>query len=308
MLSLPAAARTLSVGPGAEFAQPSQAAVAAQDGDHVHIAAGTYYDCAVWRAASLVIEGAGPATRLTDATCQGKAIMVVDGRAATIRDLTLARARVPDGNGAGIRAEAPDLTVQRVRFEDDQVGLLAGDQPLGTLRIGDSAFSGIAVASLVVGRWARLDIAGTRFARAAGQAVIRSDAEITEIATSRIEAGTAVAGAAVQAGGGLTVTDTALTAGRGPQERHAAVLALPARDDAAVLSLHRVTLQGGGTLLLNWSGRSADLAGNSVGAEAVESSSAGAWSFRLRRSLHGGYDALHAAAGALHRRLLGWLH
>ena len=56
-LALPAGARTLEVGPGKQFAQPSQAAAAAQDGDRVVIAPGQYFDCAVWRQNNLIIEG-----------------------------------------------------------------------------------------------------------------------------------------------------------------------------------------------------------------------------------------------------------
>ena len=43
----------------------------------------------------------------------------------TIRNLTLTRARVADFNGAGIRAEGGDLTIEHVRFIDDQDGILA---------------------------------------------------------------------------------------------------------------------------------------------------------------------------------------
>ena len=53
---------------------------------------------------------------LTDKTCQGKALLVIDGNNDAVRNLTLERARVPDGNGAGIRAEGGNLTVSGVAF------------------------------------------------------------------------------------------------------------------------------------------------------------------------------------------------
>ena len=57
-----------------------------------------------------------------------------------MRNLTLTRARVPDGNGAGIRAEGRNLLVERVRFIDNQNGILAADQPEGELIVRDSEF------------------------------------------------------------------------------------------------------------------------------------------------------------------------
>jgi hypothetical protein len=56
----PALAATLEVGPGKTYTQPSAAAAAAHDGDRIVIAAGSYFDCAVWKANTLTIEGAGP--------------------------------------------------------------------------------------------------------------------------------------------------------------------------------------------------------------------------------------------------------
>ena len=107
LAAVPAHARTLEVGPGRPYAQPSEAAAAAKSGDTVAIAAGEYFDCAVWPQSSLVIEGdPGGGTVITDKTCQGKALFVIPGHDVTVRHLTLTRARVPDGNGAGIRAEA----------------------------------------------------------------------------------------------------------------------------------------------------------------------------------------------------------
>ena len=314
----PAAGRTLQVGPGTAFTQPSQAAAAARQGDLIQIAAGDYYDCAVWSAPALVIAGAGPATRLTDATCGGKAVMVITGRGITVRDLTLARARVPDGNGAGIRAEGPDLLLQRVRFEDNQDGLLAASQPDGVLRIEDCVFSGNGVAGsprptadLVVGDWAQLSVRATVFEREAGQSAILSDAALTRIEASHLAAATGPrAGATVQAAGGLVIEASTLAASGGPRGRRAAILALPpatAGPPGAALVVSHDTLQGGGTLLLNWSGRTPDLSDNSIGADGTESATAGAWSNRLRTGLHGAYDAARAAAGALRRHILHWL-
>jgi hypothetical protein len=138
-----APAATLAVGAGQEYKLPSAAAAAAHDGDHVTIAAGTYSDCSVWKANNLTIEGAGPeATVITGTPCAGKGLFITQGNAITIRNLALTNAHVADFNGAGIRAEGGDLTVEHVRFANNEDGVLAGALAGKTIIIRDSEFIG----------------------------------------------------------------------------------------------------------------------------------------------------------------------
>ncbi len=104
---------------------------------------GQYFDCAVVSADKLTIEGVGdPATIvMTDKTCQGKALLVVTGNDITVSNLTLTRARVPDGNGAGIRAEGGKLTVDGVRFINNQDGILTNANPQMILIVRNSQFT-----------------------------------------------------------------------------------------------------------------------------------------------------------------------
>ena len=136
-------ARTLEVGAGHPYAMLSQAAAAAQPGDRILVSPGQYFDCAVLAADGLTVQGVGGAGAvvLTDKTCQGKALLVVSGRGITIANLTLTRARVPDGNGAGIRAEGGGtLTVDGVQFVNDQDGILTSDTHDMTLVVRNSRF------------------------------------------------------------------------------------------------------------------------------------------------------------------------
>ena len=135
-------AATLDVGPGKPYSSPSKAIAAAHDGDTVLIAPGTYFDCAIVRQNNLTIAGSGPnaAAVLTDKACAGKALLVIDGHDVTVRNLTLTRARVPDGNGAGIRAEGGNLTVDHVSFINNQDGILAAPAPDATIIVRDSIF------------------------------------------------------------------------------------------------------------------------------------------------------------------------
>ena len=76
VIATSAHARTLEVGENKEFKMPSAAAAIAQDGDHVEIQPGEYFDCVVWSANKLVVEGIGDPDKVivTDKTCQGKAL------------------------------------------------------------------------------------------------------------------------------------------------------------------------------------------------------------------------------------------
>ena len=60
----------------------------------------------------------------TDLTCGGKALLITNGNNITIRNMTLQRARVPDHNGAGIRAQGGDLTIENVHFNNNEDGIL----------------------------------------------------------------------------------------------------------------------------------------------------------------------------------------
>ncbi len=135
-------ARVLEAGPGKPFKQPSEAIGAAGPGDTVRIAPGEYFDCAFVRQDGLIIEGAGPGVILTDKTCGGKALLVISGANVTVRNLTLQRARVPDRNGAGIRAEGGDLLVQNTQFINNENGLMSAANPAASIRVLNSQFIG----------------------------------------------------------------------------------------------------------------------------------------------------------------------
>lgn len=132
--------RTFLVGPQRLYKKPSDAAAMAKDGDIVKIDAGTYIDCAIWRANNLVIEGDGNVV-IRDQVCQDKAIFVVIGANITIRGIEFTHARSTAGNGAGIRGEGPNLTVDSGRFTDNENGILTGANPNSRVIIRSSVFT-----------------------------------------------------------------------------------------------------------------------------------------------------------------------
>jgi hypothetical protein len=135
-----AEAMTLDVGPKRLLQTPSEAAARARDGDRIEIAPGRYSDCAVWRASNLVIEGVGPGVIIADKTCEDKGIFVIVGNDVTVRNLTLTGARSSSKNGAGIRHQGRNLTVDKVKFIDNQNGILGGSAPVSTVTIRNSVF------------------------------------------------------------------------------------------------------------------------------------------------------------------------
>ena len=60
---------------------------------------------------------------------------MIDGSDITIRNLTFQRARVPDKNGAGIRAEGGNLTIEHSRFLNNENTFIGKIIPLS----GDGA-------------------------------------------------------------------------------------------------------------------------------------------------------------------------
>ncbi|MCS6781133.1 MAG: hypothetical protein NZ555_15685 [Geminicoccaceae bacterium] len=134
--------RVLRVGPNEAFRLPSQAAAEARDGDTVEILPGTYRDVAIWRASRLTIRGVG-GRPVIDAGGRGageKAVWVVAGRQVLIENVELTGARVPDRNGAGIRAEGRDLTLREVVIRGNEMGILSAVDFAGELRIERSQF------------------------------------------------------------------------------------------------------------------------------------------------------------------------
>lgn len=231
-----AQAITTLVGNGTDQPSPAAAIAAARPGDTVRIAPGTYYDCAVIRADRVTVEGTGPDTILTDKTCDGKALLVVDGNDDTIRNLTLQRARVADGNGAGIRAEGGSLTVSGVSFVDDQDGILTADNRQATLRVVDSMFrqDGVCLPdrgcghALYAGVIGLLQVERSRFTDIRDGHGVKSRALRTEIADSTIEDGpdgTSSYQVDLPNGGGLSVIRSTLE--KGPHSgNHAASISI----------------------------------------------------------------------------------
>jgi hypothetical protein len=250
--AIPGAARTLQVGPGQPYKLPSAAIREARDGDTVQIAAGRYVDCAVVRASNLVIEGLGAdaSAVLTGRACEGKGLLVTTGENITIRNLTLTGARVPEHNGAGIRSEGRNLTVERVKFIDDENGILAAPVPDDTIIIRDSEFirdgsceGSCAHGVYIGGPVALVHIEHSRFFATRHAHHIKSRALRTEVIGCDISDGpTGTASYEIEApnGGSVVVRDN--TFEKGPRaENHTAMIMIGSED--ITLPTHEITIE-----------------------------------------------------------------
>jgi len=233
LIALNTQARTLEVGEGKAYKMPSLAAAAARNGDVVKIYPGEYFDCAVWEASKLVVEGVGDADKvvITDKACNGKALFVTTGADVTIRNLTLTRARVADANGAGIRGEGEMLLVEGVRFINNQNGILTGLEG-STVIVRDSVFerNGTCEKScshgVYVGASKLLRVEHSRFSDTRQGHHIKSRAERTEIIGNTITdgpEGTASYLIDIPNGGSAVIRDNTMEKGPMAENRSAAI-------------------------------------------------------------------------------------
>ena len=308
---MPAAAATLEVGPGRQYDQPSAAAAVAQAGDTVSIAPGEYFDCSIWRADHLTIVGeagvgeAGGEVTITDAACQGKAAFVIPGNGVTVRNIGFARIRVPEDNGAGIRAEGRDLTVRDSRFVNTQMGILAASPGGGTLLVAGCRFT--EVGSTLTGRtnfairatgFDRVQIEKSVFEHArGGQHVSVDDTRLELLGNRMADEGGHMSGPMVSVqGGALLLEDNTIDLAAGAAARPGVVLATG--DNATALAVRGNVLHDAGTagtpLVRNWTGQEAVESGNSVPAGTEVVTDSGMLWHRMRATAADIRDTLHA--------------
>lgn len=190
-------AATLLVGADQPLKLPSDASMAAKSGDTVEIEPGLYEDCAVWAQNDLTITGTAPNVVIETKTCAGKGIFVIDGNNVTVKNLTLKGARVSDGNGAGIRSEGTNLTVNAVHFIENENGILINTAANSTVDISDSEFlangscaNGAGCAhGIYAGHIALLKVANSKFLGTREGHHIKSRALRTELTGNEIRDG-----------------------------------------------------------------------------------------------------------------------
>lgn len=136
----------LTVGQGQQFATISAAVAASGSGDTINVAAGTYANDFPTINHDLTLQAVGGAAVMvaTASPPNGKGIIDAGGPGVnvTINGFDISGAVVPDGNGAGIRYEGGNLTLNGDTIHGNQDGLLSNPDPAGTITINGSTFFG----------------------------------------------------------------------------------------------------------------------------------------------------------------------
>ncbi len=162
---------THTVAPGQSLADALRRAA---DGDEIYLLAGEHRaQAGVITQKRLTLRGIGgrPVLSADGAHAEGKATLVVREGDVLIDNIEFRGARVPDGNGAGIRFERGRLHVNRCAFFDNQMGLLTANFSGSELTVSDCEFgqaperdaTGTLPHLLYVGRIARLTLTGSAF-------------------------------------------------------------------------------------------------------------------------------------------------
>ena len=187
-------ARTLRVGPTADYPTPSAAAAVAHDGDTIEIASGDYHgDVAVWSANRLKIVGAIPRPRIfaDGKDAQGKGIWVIRGDDVSVDRVDLSGAHVPDGNGAAIRLEGRNLTLRNAYLHDNENGLLTGASPTSEIVIDHCEFArngdgqGL-THNVYIGAVARVSMSNSYLHHAIGGHDFKSRAAVSVLTDNRL--------------------------------------------------------------------------------------------------------------------------
>ena len=222
---------TLMVGEGQQFTTISAAVAAARDGDVINVQAGTYYNDFVVINKAITIQGVGGMVHLaaTQSPPNGKGIFVTSAD-VMLNNLSFSGATVPDGNGAGIRYEAGNLTINNSYFHNNQNGLLAAAHPTGRITINNSEFSHNGTSdgythNLYVNQIDTLTITNSYFHNAVAGHQIKSRASNTIITDSRIfdgPSGTASYSVDLPNGGRAVLRGNVIQ--QGPQSENPAIV------------------------------------------------------------------------------------
>lgn len=182
---------------GKAYARLSDAVAAIGDGrGTILIARGTWRQCAVQAAGSITYRAREAGTAILDGTvCEGKAALVLRGRAASVEGIAFQNLRVPDGNGAGIRLERGNLSVSNSIFRDSEEGILTHDDPASFIGVDRSTFArlgrcdrGLDCAhSIYVGHYGRLIVSNSRFEAGTGGHYVKSRAASVDISNNSFD-------------------------------------------------------------------------------------------------------------------------
>ena len=162
----------------------------------IRIAPGRYRQCAVQNGGRIAYVARTPGSVVFDGVaCEGKAALVLGGRAARVEGIVFQNIRVPDANGAGIRLEAGELIVRDSLFRDGENGILVSNDHEGIVRVEQSTFSGLGMCpedqgcshSIYNSGEGTLIVSRSRFERGTGGHYVKSRGRRIEVMDSSFD-------------------------------------------------------------------------------------------------------------------------
>src|ERR1700733_5896621 len=232
---------TVGAGSGFEFSTLASAVAASQDGDVIQVQAGTYTNDFAAITTSITIEGVGGMVNLvaTAQPLQEKGILIigVDGTTGpdvTLNNISFSGAAISDadgGNGAGIRYQSGNLTLNNCDFFNNQDGLLGDADAAGTITINNTQFNNNGNSSppssgpehnIYVGAIQQLTIDNSYFTDPITGHDIKSRAANTTIENSRIDDPTGSGSYEIDLpnGGDTVIANNVIEKGAGAQNSH----------------------------------------------------------------------------------------
>lgn len=121
------------------FLDFSTAVKSLQHGDTLLVAEGVYHSSVVIRKNNITIKGNGHVV-FERSAAHGKGFILSQGNNLTIENVECRFISVRDGNGACIRQEGKDLTLDHVYFHNSQEGILETAKNVGFIKIYNSRF------------------------------------------------------------------------------------------------------------------------------------------------------------------------
>lgn len=117
-----------------------QAIRESKNGDEIIIAAGRYDIADLKLRRDLTLRGEGDVVFFSSRPVAKGLLNPLLGASLTVENITFRDATSPDKNGAGIRHDGDDLTVNKCTFEDNETGILYTGGPENIVTLRDSRF------------------------------------------------------------------------------------------------------------------------------------------------------------------------
>jgi len=127
---------------GIGFSNIHAAVTALKVGDELFIAAGSYTTPLIINKSDITITGVGHVI-FQRGVAEGKGFILSKGDNLTVNNIECKDIAVRDGNGACIRQEGVNLTLNHVYFHSSQEGVLETAREAGVIKINDSRFERI---------------------------------------------------------------------------------------------------------------------------------------------------------------------